>query len=53
MNTNMETALEKPISASISEALLKIKKDPSEKVGLDLSDIAKKLSEKKFGKQRR
>ena len=53
MNTNMEKTPDTPISTSISEALLKMKKDPTDKVGLDLSDIAKKLSERKFGKQRR
>jgi hypothetical protein len=51
MNTNMEKTQESPVEA-ISEALLKLKKEP-QKDGVDLVDIAKKLSEKKFGKNKR
>lgn len=53
MNTNIEKTSDEPINTAISEALLKLKKEPPTKEGLDLSDIAKKLSEKKFGKPRR
>ena len=52
MNTNMEKTSENLVSPAISEALLKLKKEPQEKEGVDLVDIAKKLSEKKFGKRR-
>jgi len=49
----MEQTHDTSINNAISEALLKLKKEPSEKEGIDLADIAKKLSEKKFGKDRR
>ena len=39
-----------PINSAISEALLKLKKD-TPKDGVDLLDITKKLSSKKFGKK--
>lgn len=52
MNTNMENTQDNPINTAISEALLKLKKDP-QKEGVDLVDIAKKLSDKKFGKNKR
>lgn len=42
---------ENSITEAISEALLKLKKEPEPKDGVDLLDIAKKLSEKKFGKK--
>ena len=45
----MEKAtLENPVSASIAEALLKLKKEEGD---VDLLDIAKKISAKKFGKK--
>ena len=51
MNTKtMENVPDQPISTVISEALLKLKKEP-EKEGVDLLEIAKKLSTKKFGKK--
>ena len=55
MNTNNENEEElskKPVFTAISEALLKLKKEP-QKEGVDLVGIAKKLSEKKFGKEKR
>ena len=53
MNKIMEQTQDNPINEAISEALLKLKKEPSDKDGIDLTDIAKKLSEKKFGKDKR
>ena len=50
MNKNIEKAPESLMSESISEALLKLKKEPL-KEGVDLLDIAKKLSSKKFDKK--
>ena len=47
---NVEKTSDTPISTVISEALLKLKKDP-EKEGIDLLGITKKLSSKKFGKK--
>ncbi len=52
MNTNngeKETS-DSPINTAISEALIKLKREP-EKEGVDLLDITKKLSSKKFGKK--
>ena len=53
MNKNIEK-VEKtsdvPISEAITEALFKLKKEPV-KDGVDLTDIAKKLSSRKFGKR--
>jgi len=51
MNINMEKTQDSPINEAISEVLLKLKKEP-QKEGVDLVDIAKKLSEKKFGKRK-
>ena len=50
MNKIIEKAPEKMMSESISEALLKLKKEPV-KEGVDLLSIAKKLSSKKFDKK--
>jgi hypothetical protein len=50
---NIEKTLETPINTAISDALLKLKKEPLQKDGVDLVDIAKKLSDKKFGKDKR
>jgi hypothetical protein len=47
----MENTHADSIKEAITESLLKLKKEP-EKDGVDLVDIAKKLSEKKFGKKR-
>lgn len=52
MNTNMDKTQDGSINEAISEALLKLKKEP-QKEGVDLVDIAKKLSDKKFGKNKR
>ncbi|MFA5696305.1 MAG: hypothetical protein WC917_02515 [Bacilli bacterium] len=52
MNTNIEKTQDDPINSAIAEALLKLKKEP-QKDGVDLVDIAKKLSDKKFGKNKR
>jgi hypothetical protein len=52
MNTNIEKTQDSPINSAIAEALLKLKKEP-QKDGVDLVDIAKKLSDKKFGKNKR
>ena len=52
MNTNNEEKTSNiPISTVISDALLKLKREP-EKEGVDLLDITKKLSTKKFGKKK-
>ena len=48
MNKNIEKTLENPIGTAITDALLKLKKEP-QKDGIDLLDITKKLSAKKFG----
>lgn len=50
MNKNIEKASENPISESIADALLKLKKEP-QKEGVNLLDITKKLSSKKFDKK--
>ena len=54
MNTNMENTSEPQLSSVIAEGLLKLKKDPTKetKEGVDLLEIAKKLSSKKFGKKK-
>jgi len=52
MNINIEKTSETPVSTAIADALLKLKKEP-QKDGVDLTEIAKKLSDKKFGKSRR
>ena len=52
MNTNIEKTPENSIKEAITEALFKLKKEPT-KEGVDLVDIAKKLSDKKFGKNKR
>lgn len=53
MNTNNKEA---PVSNAIAEGLLKLKKEPEKKEtskeGVDLLEITKKLSAKKFGKRR-
>ena len=46
----MEKVSDTPINAAIAEALLKLQKD-TPKDGVDLTDITKKLSAKKFGKK--
>jgi len=51
MKTNMEKSSEAPVSEAISEALLKLKKDQP-KEGVNLLEITKKLSAKRFGKRR-
>lgn len=52
MNTNnKEKTSDIPINTAISDALLKLKREP-EKEGLDLLDITKKLSTKKFSKKK-
>lgn len=51
MNTKIiEKVPDAPISTIISEALLKLKKEQP-KEGLNLLDITKKMSQKKFGKK--
>lgn len=50
MNKNIEKTPENLISPSISEALLKLKKEPPQKEGINLLDITKKISSKKFKK---
>lgn len=51
MNTNnVEKTSDSPINTAISEALSKLKVAP-EKEGVDLLDITKKLTAKKFGKK--
>ena len=47
---NIEKTSDTPINTAITEALLKLKKEPA-KDGVDLLDITKKLSSKKFGKK--
>ena len=49
MNKDIEKVPDNLINTAISEALLKLKKEP-QKEGVDLLDITKKLSSKKFGK---
>lgn len=53
MNKNIEKTAEVDnlISPAIAEALSKLKKEPV-KDGIDLLEITKKLSEKKFGKKK-
>lgn len=51
MNKNMEKVSDNPINTAISEALLKLRKEP-QKEGVDLLGIAKKLSSKKFEKKK-
>lgn len=51
MNTNnTEKVSDTPINTAISDALSKLKREP-EKEGVDLLDITRKLSSKKFGKK--
>jgi hypothetical protein len=52
MNKNIEKTSDTPINTAITDALLKLKKEP-QKDGVDLTEIAKKLSDRKFGKDRR
>ena len=52
MKKKMEKISDNPVSTSITEALLKLKKEPQPKDGVDLLDITKKLSSKKFGKNK-
>ena len=47
---NIEKTSENLINAAIAEGLLKLKKEQP-KEGVDLLDITKKLSQKKFGKK--
>jgi hypothetical protein len=47
----MEKVQDNTVSESIAEALLKLKKEP-QKEGVDLLDITKKLSSKKFDKKK-
>ncbi|MFA7301826.1 MAG: hypothetical protein WC069_05970 [Candidatus Shapirobacteria bacterium] len=52
MNTKiMEKMSDNQEVRQISEALQKLKEMPQQKEGVDLVDIAKKLSEKKFGRK--
>ena len=51
MNKIIETVSDTPINAAITEALLKLQKD-TPRDGVDLTDIAKKISSKKFGKKK-
>lgn len=52
MNKIIESVKDAPISTAITDALLKLKKEP-QKDGIDLVDITKKLSSKRFGKSKR
>ena len=47
----MEKVQDNIVIESIAEALLKLKKEP-QKEGVDLLDITKKLSSKKFDKKK-
>lgn len=49
---NMEQTPNEQVNTAITDALLKLKKEP-QKDGVDLTEIAKKLSDKKFGKNKR
>ena len=49
-NENIEKKLDMPISITISDALQKLK-GKHEKEGVNLLDITKKISSKKFGKK--
>ena len=49
---NTEKSPETPVSVAISEGLLKLKKEQP-KEGVNLVEITKKLSSKKFGKSKR
>lgn len=51
MNTNNIEKVESPINEAISEALIKLNKKDPQKDGVDLLEITKKLSSKKFGKR--
>jgi hypothetical protein len=51
MNKDIEKVSDNPVSESITEALLKLKKEP-QKEGVSLLDITKKLSSKKFDKKK-
>lgn len=54
MNKNIEKMSDNPVnttSTAIADALLKLKKEP-QKDGVDLLEITKKLSSKKFGKRK-
>lgn len=51
MNKIIEQVSNNPVSESITEALLRLKKEP-QKEGVNLLDIAKKLSSKKFDKKK-
>jgi hypothetical protein len=51
MNKIIEQVSNNPVSESITEALLKLKREP-QKEGVNLLDIAKKLSSKKFDKKK-
>lgn len=46
-----EKVSDTPINTAIAEALFKLKKESQAKDGVDLLDITKKLSSKKFGKK--
>ena len=52
MNNNIEKASDNKLSESISEALIKLKKEPEPKEGVSLLDITRKLSSKKFDKRK-
>ena len=52
MNKDIEKVSDNPVSESITEALLKLKKEP-QKEGVNLLDITKKLSSKKFDKRKK
>lgn len=51
MNKNIEKVSDTPINSAITEALLKLQRD-TPRNGVDLTEIAKKLSSKKFGKKK-
>lgn len=54
MNTNnTEKMPSMSLNETISDALLKLKKNSTEKEGVNLVDITKKLSSKKFDKSGR
>lgn len=50
MNKNIEKVSDTSVNTAITEALLKLKKDMP-KDGVDLLNITRKLSSKKFGKK--
>lgn len=50
----MDNVKGETVNSAISDVLSKLKKDDSDvKEGVDLADIAKKLSQKRFGKEKK